>query len=301
MLLNGMLYNSEAWHALKYEEIKLLEKVDEHLLRLLVRGHSKAPIEFFYLEAGATPIRFIISCRRVLYLQTLLHRSENELTRRIYTAQKEEPLHGDFFQLVQEDLQLLGGEMSDIYIQQTSKASFKKEVKKKTKVAAFNYLKSLQAQHSKIKDIQYPCFDTQKYMTSQMFTNREVNLLHALRSRSVNVKCNFSFKYKEDLSCPLGCVASDSQSHILDCTFLNKYLKTREAASSKVRYEDIFGDLLKQKVVTNIFMQLFKIRESLLDNNLRCKTAPSNSDNIELLENNDYLPVGTVHCSSGIQ
>ena len=58
-------------------------------------------------------------------------------------------------------------------------------MKHKTKVAAFSYLKSLQVQHSKIKDIQYPRFETQKYMTSQMFTNCEVNLLHALRSRSV--------------------------------------------------------------------------------------------------------------------
>ena len=90
-------------------------------------------------------------------------------------------------------------------------------------------------------------------------------------------------------------------NHILDCTFLNKHLKTREAANSKVIYEDIFGDILEQKEATNIYMQLIKIRESFLDNNLRCKTAPSNSDDIELLENNDYLPVGTVHCSFGIQ
>jgi hypothetical protein len=55
MLLNGMLYNSEAWHSITEDEIKLLEKVDEHLLRQLVKGHSKSPKEFFFLEAGASP------------------------------------------------------------------------------------------------------------------------------------------------------------------------------------------------------------------------------------------------------
>ena len=54
----------------------MLEKVDEHLLRLLVKGHSKLPKEFLYLEAGAIPIRFIISSRRLLYLQTILKRPE---------------------------------------------------------------------------------------------------------------------------------------------------------------------------------------------------------------------------------
>ena len=41
MLLNGILYNSEAWHALSETEIKILETVDEHLLRSLVKGHSR--------------------------------------------------------------------------------------------------------------------------------------------------------------------------------------------------------------------------------------------------------------------
>ena len=87
MLVNGMLYNSEAWHALANEEIKMLEKVDEHLLRMLVKAHSKTPLEFLYLEAGAIPIRFFISGRRLLYLQTILQRPENELTKRVYLAQ----------------------------------------------------------------------------------------------------------------------------------------------------------------------------------------------------------------------
>ena len=41
MLLNGILYNSEAWHSVTEAEIKILETVDEHLLRALVKGHSK--------------------------------------------------------------------------------------------------------------------------------------------------------------------------------------------------------------------------------------------------------------------
>ena len=84
MLLIGMLYKSEAWHAISEEEIRMLETVDEHLLRSLVNGHSKTSLEFLYLEAGAMPIRFIISSRRLMFLQTILKRSEEELTRRVF-------------------------------------------------------------------------------------------------------------------------------------------------------------------------------------------------------------------------
>ena len=59
MLINGILYNSEVWHAISEEEIRMLEMVDEHLLRSIVKGHSKTPLEFLYLEVGAMPIRFI--------------------------------------------------------------------------------------------------------------------------------------------------------------------------------------------------------------------------------------------------
>ena len=41
MFLNGILYNSEAWHSVSEEEIKTLETVDEHLLRAIVKGHAK--------------------------------------------------------------------------------------------------------------------------------------------------------------------------------------------------------------------------------------------------------------------
>ena len=114
MLLNCMLFNSEALHNISEVEVKMLEKVYEHLLRCLVKGHSKLPIEFFYLEAGAVPIRFINSSRRLNYLQTILRRPKEELIQRVYDAQKSDPTPGDFYQLVKGDI---GCEITEEYIQ----------------------------------------------------------------------------------------------------------------------------------------------------------------------------------------
>ena len=46
MLLNGILFNIEAWHNVTEKDIKMLEAVDEHLLRSLVKAQSKTPLEF---------------------------------------------------------------------------------------------------------------------------------------------------------------------------------------------------------------------------------------------------------------
>ena len=108
MLINGILYNSEAWHAVTDEDILALQKVDEMLLRFLLNSHSKAPIEFFYLESGAIPIKYILSSRRMTYLQTILRRDNDELTKRVYIAQQSDPCEGDFAKIVQDDLNMVG-------------------------------------------------------------------------------------------------------------------------------------------------------------------------------------------------
>ena len=79
MLLNTMLVNSEAWHSFDQNQVKALEKIDEALIRGIVQGHSKIPVPALYLETGQVPVRFILACRRILYLQTIVKRNPEEL------------------------------------------------------------------------------------------------------------------------------------------------------------------------------------------------------------------------------
>ena len=50
MLINGILFNTEAWHGVKKSDIEAFafEKIDESLLRGLVKGHSKGPLAALY-------------------------------------------------------------------------------------------------------------------------------------------------------------------------------------------------------------------------------------------------------------
>ena len=89
----------------------LRKTINEHLLRYLVQGHSKAPLEFLYLETGALPFRHIISCRRLLYLQTILKRQDSELTKRILYAQANNPSLGHFVNPTPDDLMNMDGKM----------------------------------------------------------------------------------------------------------------------------------------------------------------------------------------------
>ena len=103
MLLNGILFNLEAWHNVSQNYLILLEKVDEVLLRGLLNVHSKIPLEALFLETSCIPIRFILVSRRLMYLYTILQRNPDEMIRKVYEVQKVNTGPGDFCELVEED------------------------------------------------------------------------------------------------------------------------------------------------------------------------------------------------------
>ena len=80
--------NAEVWYPISDSQIGILENVDLMLIRKLVNGHSKTAKEAFFLESGLLPIKFICMKRRLMYLHTVLTRSESEITRRFYEVQK---------------------------------------------------------------------------------------------------------------------------------------------------------------------------------------------------------------------
>lgn len=81
MLINGILFNSEAWHGVTAAQIAKLEKIDEDLLRGILKAHRKTPSEFLHLETGTLPIRFILAQRRINYLKHIISRDSEELIR----------------------------------------------------------------------------------------------------------------------------------------------------------------------------------------------------------------------------
>ena len=167
-------------------DIRMLESVDEHLLRSLVKGHAKTPLEFLCLEAGAVPLRFLISSR-MTYLQHILKRKDSELIKRIYKEKKVNPTPGHFSVLVKKDFEMINDHMDEAEIERTSVNALKKMVKSKVKIAAFKHLQNEQSKDTKVKDIKYNKIETQKYLLSPLFFNYEVNLHHSLRSRSIDL------------------------------------------------------------------------------------------------------------------
>jgi hypothetical protein len=260
MLINGILFNSEAWHGVTAAQIAKLEKIDVDLLRSILKAHRKIPSEFLNLETGTLPIRFILAQRRINYLKHILSRDSEELIRKVYSAQKEDPTNGDFAKLVTKDLELLGFTEAELLSNNISKLKLKISATN----AAFSFLQNTQTLHKKVKHIKYESMKVQEYLTSEIFSTKEANMMTALRSHCVRgIKHNFSKMYKHNMKCSLNCSAEnvfeDTQEHVLYCKILNNSVQE----TPLIHY--MYGDTYQQNQLSKKFCTLMGTREYILE------------------------------------
>ena len=259
MFVNGVLTNCEAWHSISKKNIEELEIMDRSLIRYIVGAHAKTQNEFLYLEIGALNIEQTIANRRLMYLQTLLKRPENEITKRVYECQKKNPTKGDWVEMVKSDFSNVGMIMDENLIKSESKYVYKNRLKKHMHSFMLKELKKQQQEHSKIKQICYKGLETQEYLKTHMLNNHEVFLLFSLRSRNAK-QFKANFPYNRDQTCPMeGCNEIDTQEHCLKC---EKTIPTSNTYGDHIQYHDIYSEeLAKQVAVTRLFSSLLEKRE----------------------------------------
>ena len=110
--INSLFVNIEVWHNVLKKDIDSLVDLDKYLMKKILNVHSKAPIELLYLETSAIPLNFILAGRSINYLHNILIKDSNELVRRVYIAQKQNPQKGDWCKLLQDDMKLLSFNMT---------------------------------------------------------------------------------------------------------------------------------------------------------------------------------------------
>ena len=83
ILHSSLLYSAEAWSNVGAKELKRLEQVDTHLLKLLLGGHSKCSNVFYHLETGTLMLRHILMINRMMYHYHILTRNENKTIKKV--------------------------------------------------------------------------------------------------------------------------------------------------------------------------------------------------------------------------
>ena len=181
------------------------------------------------------------------------------------------PCDRDFAQLVSNDFKMVETNFDIDLITNTSDDIYKASVKKNIRKSALGYLNKVKQTHSKVKEISYDDLKIQPYLKSPLFTNQETSLLFALRSRTNDIfKANFRNMYGNVVPCPLECwdtddiAIEDTQKHLLNCDVIKAKYVTADVASGDVEYEDIFGNVKKQKEAVVLFTRLLEVRTEII-------------------------------------
>ena len=198
-----------------------------------------------------------------MYLQTILKRSDRELTKKMYLVQKSDPKKGDFYDLVKKDIEMVKLDLNEEDIETMSKKKLKEIVKTKVKEAAFKHLMEQKLSKSKMDNIKYTKYELSPYMRSPLFTQEQASVLLALRTRTVRgVRTEFGDMFVNKL-CPLGCGDIDTLPNILSCSVLHDCLPDHR---SNISFHDVYSeDVLIQKDTTVLFMKMLEMREILLE------------------------------------
>ena len=198
-----------------------------------------------------------------MYLQTLVKRSDEELTSRVFTAMKSDPKPGDWCEMVQKDFENINLHINEIHIKQMDKSEWKKLINEKVRTMQFETLKRMQQEHTKVKHIEYAHFNSpQEYLQGNSFNNEECSLMFNLRCRTVEgIKGNFQGMFGGDQKCELCLMSIDTQEHVMQCPVLEDHIRWDHT----IQYDYVYGNKEQQKLVVSIFSTLLAAREELLE------------------------------------
>ena len=204
-LINGMLFNCEVWNKTTAYQEEQLMSIYKYLLRGILSTHAKTPIEFIYLEIGALPLSYVMSVRRMIYLQTILKRHEGEITRRVYECQKQNPSQGDWCEQIKEDFNSINMHINEEHIATMDSASYKNTNKQAVRNKAFRDLELLKEGHSKLwENVYYWLKCPQSYLTNRSVTTQQRSIIFGLKSRTIRgIKLNFKHHFADNTLCPI--------------------------------------------------------------------------------------------------
>ena len=163
-----------------------------------------------------------------------------------------------------EDLGLGGLTFNDISVK--SKYQMKKIVKAATKKTAFEYLIVKKEEMSKLKDLRYEELKLQSYLSCENLSNREKKLAFNLRTRMVQLQCNFGNKICCQLCKYPG--TEDSQRHLFEeCVKIRKLCPEISELRTGAYWDIFSNDLEKNSAIVKVFDKILRKRIEFFDEN----------------------------------
>ena len=177
LLRSTTLFAAETMYNVTEKEYRIIERIDEDMMRRVFKTGRGCAIYQLYLESGQLPARFVIKRMKLIFLHYILTREEESLMFRFLMAQRNDPTKGDWYSDVSKILEEFEINLKIEDLKNVPGNKFKRIVKQKTKIAGFKYLKCQQEKCEKGSRIKYDCLELQDYLNlAEKYLNRRAKI-----------------------------------------------------------------------------------------------------------------------------
>ena len=170
---------------------------------------------FMCLELGVIPVKYVIMEKRIKYLHVILNEDASSTLRQVYDTLKCDSRKGDFYDLVQKDLNELNIKLNDKEIQEYSKSKWKTHISNIIKKNAFQYLVQENLELEKTKHINFEELKLSDYLMNNRNTTLS-KIIFSVRSQTFDIKAWQPWKYYDNL-CVLCYVKEENMDHFMSC------------------------------------------------------------------------------------
>ena len=136
------------------------------------------------------------------------------MIKRVFWAQVEKPVKGDWYLVAREDLDSLGLNLTSLTeVANKSKEQLKTLLNEQIAATALKYLNAEKQTLSKVAHFSYPRVEMQAYLVNPHMSLKQKQLAFKWRTRMIKVGWNYGNKGQ----CPLCWDADDTQEHLFYC------------------------------------------------------------------------------------
>ena len=256
MLRSSILYGCESYYNLKENEIRQLERIEEHFMRKLLKTKKGCPINQIYCELGQIPARFDIYKIQMFFLKYILGQPKTSTISKMVQLQLENPVKGDWVSSCVKNMKNLDINLSFKNIEEMTEYRYTLLVKQNCKEGAYKYI--MKKRGTKGSEIEYINLEMADYLLpNNILTIHEQRKIFEIRNKMSDIPSNFCSRDKNRSKCP--CRDTETMEHIYECKYLN-------SEEPKVIYRKIYkGNQLEQKHVFKRFEENMELRTKHLN------------------------------------
>ena len=214
-----LIFNCQSWSHITKQNMLALERMQLKFLKLILWLPLSTPNVFIFLEYGVLPMEHEIQRRRITYLHHILNLKNTDPVKLAYEQGLKLSHEPNWANDIKNLKMRYGISATDQEVSEMSKGKWKEIVVDQVKKVVFEELQQELKVSSKMKDVTYDMFSCQKYLLTM--DAGSVRKIARLRSRTFKCKNNHRSSNSSNLLCRTGCLAIETQDHLLNCKVIH--------------------------------------------------------------------------------